>query len=98
MLLRQHAERSVAYRGIRMKIESRMPGYCSYISLMGVSNKIKKKKKKLAWDLDRKWKMCSKTTILSRSYNELILEFDRLCCGDKDGRVCGDVQVSGFSD
>ena len=42
--------------------------------------------------------MCSKTTILSRSYNELILEFDRLCCGDKDGRVCGDVQVSGFSD
>lgn len=28
-----------------MKTESRMPGYCSYISLMGVSNKIKKKKK-----------------------------------------------------
>lgn len=42
--------------------------------------------------------MCSKITILPRNYNEHSLEFDKLCCGDKDGRLWGDVQVSEFSD
>lgn len=42
--------------------------------------------------------MCSKITILPRNYNEHSLEFDRWRCGDKDGRVWGDVQVSEFRD
>lgn len=102
MLLRQYTEKNVVYWGRRMKIERRMPTYCLYTGLKDdQTKKIKRKKKKtkqLTQDLGRRWKMCSKITILPRNYNEHSLEFDRWRCGDKDGRVWGDVQVSEFRD
>ena len=39
-----------------------------------------------------------KNNHITRNYNEHSLEFDRWHCGNKDGRVWGDVQVSEFRD
>lgn len=74
-----------------------MPSYCLYVISMG-SIKHDIKRKKIIWAYGRKWEIGSKTSILSKHYNQHISEFGRLHCGGKDGWVLGDVQVPELSD